>query len=304
MRRGTRRSPGHPPRHPTYARESRRHRRLPIPDRQLATASRRDLDPARRLDELPGDVRRAAGRTAAPAPHARALNQRFIRDDTPGAHRVLKSDGTVGVDRPRRPGRRCAGCSSPRASSSTAAARQPVAPASARPARSRADRSPRHDDPADLRPRGARRPRGRRPLPRPRRRGAGRHRPRLPVQRRRRGGLVAARLPGRRLARRRTAGRPCTAAPAAGGSAWTAANHRLAALRVDRRAASASPGAMPHSTWERCGWTGPPRRRRRAPTRRGSSSAAAARACSSRRRARDGARARRTVSTCPRRAPG
>ena len=40
-----------------------------------------------------GDVARAAGGTDQ---HARALNQRFIRNDTPGAHRVLKGDGTVG----------------------------------------------------------------------------------------------------------------------------------------------------------------------------------------------------------------
>ena len=40
-----------------------------------------------------GDVARAAGGTDR---HARALNQRFIRDETPGAHRVLKSDGTIG----------------------------------------------------------------------------------------------------------------------------------------------------------------------------------------------------------------
>jgi alkylated DNA nucleotide flippase Atl1 len=40
-----------------------------------------------------GDVARAAGGTDQ---HARALNQRFIREGTPGAHRVLKSDGTVG----------------------------------------------------------------------------------------------------------------------------------------------------------------------------------------------------------------
>lgn len=40
-----------------------------------------------------GDVAAAAGGGAT---HARVLNQRFIRDDTPGAHRVLKSDGTVG----------------------------------------------------------------------------------------------------------------------------------------------------------------------------------------------------------------
>ena len=40
-----------------------------------------------------GDVARAAGGTDV---HARALNQRFIRAGTEGAHRILKSDGTVG----------------------------------------------------------------------------------------------------------------------------------------------------------------------------------------------------------------
>jgi alkylated DNA nucleotide flippase Atl1 len=40
-----------------------------------------------------GDVARAAGGTDK---HARALNQRFIREQTPGSHRVLKSDGAVG----------------------------------------------------------------------------------------------------------------------------------------------------------------------------------------------------------------
>jgi alkylated DNA nucleotide flippase Atl1 len=40
-----------------------------------------------------GDVARAAGGTDQ---HARALNQRFIREATPGSHRVLKSDGRVG----------------------------------------------------------------------------------------------------------------------------------------------------------------------------------------------------------------
>jgi alkylated DNA nucleotide flippase Atl1 len=40
-----------------------------------------------------GDVARAAGGTDQ---HARALNQRFIREGTPGSHRVLKSDGSVG----------------------------------------------------------------------------------------------------------------------------------------------------------------------------------------------------------------
>jgi alkylated DNA nucleotide flippase Atl1 len=40
------------------------------------------------------DVARAAGGGDR---HARTLNQRFIRDEMPGAHRVLKSDGTVGA---------------------------------------------------------------------------------------------------------------------------------------------------------------------------------------------------------------
>src|SRR5687767_15385021 len=40
------------------------------------------------------DVARAAGGADR---HARTLNQRFIREQTPGAHRVLKSDGTVGT---------------------------------------------------------------------------------------------------------------------------------------------------------------------------------------------------------------
>jgi alkylated DNA nucleotide flippase Atl1 len=40
-----------------------------------------------------GDVARAAGGTDM---HARALNQRFIREEIPGSHRVLKSDGSVG----------------------------------------------------------------------------------------------------------------------------------------------------------------------------------------------------------------
>ncbi len=40
-----------------------------------------------------GDVARTAGGTDQ---HARALNRRFIREEMPGAHRVLKSDGTVG----------------------------------------------------------------------------------------------------------------------------------------------------------------------------------------------------------------
>ena len=40
-----------------------------------------------------GDVARAAGGSDR---HARALNQRFIRHSTPGAHRVLKSDGSIG----------------------------------------------------------------------------------------------------------------------------------------------------------------------------------------------------------------
>ncbi len=40
-----------------------------------------------------GDVALAAGGIAV---HARTLNRRFIREEVPGAHRVLKSDGTVG----------------------------------------------------------------------------------------------------------------------------------------------------------------------------------------------------------------
>jgi alkylated DNA nucleotide flippase Atl1 len=40
-----------------------------------------------------GDVAAAAGGSDQ---HARALNQRFIREGTDGAHRVLKSDGTIG----------------------------------------------------------------------------------------------------------------------------------------------------------------------------------------------------------------
>ena len=40
-----------------------------------------------------GDVAHAAGGTDV---HARALNQRFIREQTPGSHRVLQSDGRVG----------------------------------------------------------------------------------------------------------------------------------------------------------------------------------------------------------------
>jgi alkylated DNA nucleotide flippase Atl1 len=40
-----------------------------------------------------GDVARAAGGEDV---HARTLNGRFIRGELAGAHRVLKSDGTVG----------------------------------------------------------------------------------------------------------------------------------------------------------------------------------------------------------------
>src|SRR4051794_15548812 len=40
-----------------------------------------------------GDVAAAAGGTDR---HARSLNQRFIREAMDGAHRVLKSDGTIG----------------------------------------------------------------------------------------------------------------------------------------------------------------------------------------------------------------
>lgn len=38
------------------------------------------------------DVARAAGGTDQ---HARSLNQRLMRDEVPGAHRVLRSDGSV-----------------------------------------------------------------------------------------------------------------------------------------------------------------------------------------------------------------
>ena len=41
-----------------------------------------------------GDVARAAGGEDV---HARTLNGRFTRAEIPGAHRVLKSDGTVGA---------------------------------------------------------------------------------------------------------------------------------------------------------------------------------------------------------------
>lgn len=41
-----------------------------------------------------GDVARAAGGTDV---HARTLNQRFLRQELDGAHRILKSDGTVGA---------------------------------------------------------------------------------------------------------------------------------------------------------------------------------------------------------------
>jgi alkylated DNA nucleotide flippase Atl1 len=40
-----------------------------------------------------GDVAAACGGNER---HARTLNQRFQREDIPGAHRVLKADGTVG----------------------------------------------------------------------------------------------------------------------------------------------------------------------------------------------------------------
>src|SRR3954464_7263875 len=41
-----------------------------------------------------GDVAAAAGGNDR---HARTLNQRFIREEMEGAHRVLKSDGTIGA---------------------------------------------------------------------------------------------------------------------------------------------------------------------------------------------------------------
>ena len=40
-----------------------------------------------------GDVAAAAGGSDI---HARTLNQRFIREEQDGAHRVLKSDGSIG----------------------------------------------------------------------------------------------------------------------------------------------------------------------------------------------------------------
>lgn len=53
------------------------------------------------LDAIPpgawmsyGDVARAAGGADT---HARTLNGRFIREEPPNAHRVLKSDGSVGA---------------------------------------------------------------------------------------------------------------------------------------------------------------------------------------------------------------
>ena len=68
-----------------------------------------------------GDVAHAAGGTDQ---HARALNQRFIRSATPGAHRVLKGDGRWAG--PRSATRaRSAAASSPRGSSSRAAAPTP-----------------------------------------------------------------------------------------------------------------------------------------------------------------------------------
>ena len=66
-----------------------------------------------------GDVARAAGGTDQ---HARALNQRFIREDSPGSHRVLKSDGRSAAPRSATR-RRSAGGSRPRASSSREAGR-------------------------------------------------------------------------------------------------------------------------------------------------------------------------------------
>ena len=42
-----------------------------------------------------GDVAHACGGNDR---HARTLNQRFVREAPPGAHRVLKSDGTVGAN--------------------------------------------------------------------------------------------------------------------------------------------------------------------------------------------------------------
>ena len=41
-----------------------------------------------------GDVARAAGGGER---HARAMNRRLTREEPPGAHRVLKADGSVGA---------------------------------------------------------------------------------------------------------------------------------------------------------------------------------------------------------------
>ena len=47
-----------------------------------------------------GDVAHACGGNDR---HARTLNQRFLREQVAGAHRVLKSDGTVGATALRDP---------------------------------------------------------------------------------------------------------------------------------------------------------------------------------------------------------
>ena len=59
-------------------------------DRALMTELVGAIPPGRWMSY--GDVAAACGGTDV---HARTLNQRFIREGTPGAHRVLKSDGTV-----------------------------------------------------------------------------------------------------------------------------------------------------------------------------------------------------------------
>src|SRR3954465_5490889 len=90
-----------------------------------------------------GDVAAAAGGTDR---HARTLNQRFIREGYEGAHRVLKSDGTVGGTAPGAPagprapgGGARGGCLADwgRRAWSSGAAAPPRRPASARLPRSR-----------------------------------------------------------------------------------------------------------------------------------------------------------------------
>lgn len=59
-------------------------------DPELVTAIVGAIPPGRWMSYA--DVARAAGGTTQ---HARALNRRFVREGTPGAHRVLKADGSI-----------------------------------------------------------------------------------------------------------------------------------------------------------------------------------------------------------------